>query len=93
MTDHDYETEEPLAVFESALLPDWTWEAYEVEERDAEVVTDVDDGEVVTTTTDIYHGRVKSPKTRGSWEYGSFSVHELEKAGAFRTDEETDAWP
>ncbi|MDZ7688633.1 MAG: hypothetical protein U5J64_07925 [Halobacteriales archaeon] len=30
----DYDDEEPLAVWEAALLPDWTWEAYDKEEDD-----------------------------------------------------------
>lgn len=30
----DYDDEEPLAVWEAAFLPDWTWEAYDKEEGD-----------------------------------------------------------
>jgi len=29
----DYDDEEPLAVWEALLLPDWQWEAYEKEEE------------------------------------------------------------
>ena len=86
----DFEEDDPLAVWEAAFLADWEWEAYEVEERDADVVVD-EDGETVETT--IYFGRVKSPNTYGQWEYGSFSAHELRQAGAFRTDEDTGEWP
>lgn len=96
MTDEeiDYDEEEPLATFEAAFLPNWEWEVYEVQERDAEVATGVgDDGEPETEVTDIYWGRVKSPNTYGDWEYGTFSASDLKEAGAFRTDEDTDEWP
>lgn len=95
MTDEiDYETAAPLAVFKAAFLPDWTWEVYEVQERNAEVVVDIDENdEPETVTTDIYHGRVASPNTYGDWEYGTFSTHDLRQAGAFRTDEDTSEWP
>lgn len=90
----DPEEGEPLATFEAAFLPNWEWEVYEVEQRYVEVVTGIgDDGEPETATATIYRGRVKSPNTYGSWEYGSFSTHDLETAGAFRTDADTDEWP
>lgn len=34
----------------------------------------------------LYYGRVRSPKTRGEWEYGYFSREQLEEAGAYRVD-------
>jgi len=30
----DFEEDEPLASWEAAFLPDWTWEAYEKEDED-----------------------------------------------------------
>lgn len=93
-TGTDYDDEEPLAVFEAALLPDWEWEVYEVQERDVEVVIGFDeDGDHETETTTIYFGRVKSPNTYGHWEYGTFTTNDLKTAGAFRTDEGTGEWP
>lgn len=94
-TDTDIEdAEEPIATFEAALLPNWTWEVYEVQERDVEVVTGLDaDGEPETEETTIYYGRVQSPNTFGGWDYGTFTVADLKTAGAFRTDEDTGAWP
>lgn len=89
----DFDEDDPLAVWEAAFLPGWTWEAYEVDER-ADVAVDTDDdGELVTTEATLYRGRVKSPNTYGRWEYGSFSAYELRQAGAFRTDEDTGDWP
>jgi len=70
----DYEDEEPLAVWEAALLPNWTWEAYDKEEDD------------------LYFGRVKSPQNYGNWEWGYFTRNQLEKAGAFRVDEDVDEY-
>lgn len=90
----DYDEADPLASWKAVALPNWTWEAYEVEARDKNVVVDLDeDDEPITKTTDIYRGRVKSPKTFGNWEYGSFAAWELRRAGAFRTDEDTGEWP
>ena len=91
----DVEADDPLATFQAALLPNWSWEVYDVEERGAEVVTDPDPatGEHGTTETAIYFGRTKSPNTFGRWEVGRFSRHELETAGAFRTDADTGRWP
>lgn len=90
----DFEEDDPLAVWSAVKLPDWEWEAYEVEERNASVVVGMDDDdEPLTEETDIYFGRVKSPNTYGRWEYGSFSAWELRQAGAFRTDEDTGEWP
>lgn len=89
----DYENDDPLAVFDAAFLPDWQWEVYEVQERDVEVVTGMEDGEPITETTTIYHGRVKSPNTYGKWEYGTFSTSDLKTAGAFRVDKDTGEWP
>jgi len=37
-------------------------------------------------TEDVYRGRVKSPNTYGTWEYGSFTQDGLETAGAYRID-------
>jgi hypothetical protein len=91
MSDDDPEV---IATFEAAFLPNWTWEVFEVEEREAELVTDVDENnEVETAISDVYRGRVQSPNTRGGWDYGTFSTHDLRQAGAFRTDEDTDEWP
>lgn len=81
------EERDPIATYEALKLPDWEWEVFEVEQRDAGVVVDTDaSGEPVTETTDIYHGRVKSPMTYGRWEYGSFTTRDLQVAGAYRTD-------
>lgn len=35
---------------------------------------------------DVYFGRVKSPLTYDKWEYGYFTQGQLEEAGAYRTD-------
>lgn len=91
---NDTENEEPIATFEAAFLPDWEWEVFEVQERDADVVVGVDDdGEYEVRVTTIYYGRVKSPMTYGGWDYGTFTVHDLKTAGAFRTDRDTGEWP
>ena len=36
----------------------------------------------------LYYGRVKTPNTHGTWEYGYFSQEQLEEAQAYRTDTE-----
>jgi hypothetical protein len=38
----------------------------------------------------VYFGRVRSPNTRGDWEYGYFTQNQLEEAGAYRIDTEID---
>lgn len=38
---------------------------------------------------DLYYGRVKSPNTYDEWEYGYFTQHQLEQAGAYRIDIDT----
>lgn len=89
-----FEGTDPIATWESTTMPDWEWEAYEVEETDAELVTDTDeDGEPITTEGTIYFGRVRSPQTYGKWEVGSFSSHDLREALAFRTDASPSTWP
>ena len=64
----EFDDEEPMASWEAAFLPDWTWEAYDKEEGG------------------LYFGRMKSPSTHGEWEYGYFTLEQLEEAGAYRTD-------
>jgi hypothetical protein len=71
----DYSSEEPLASWEAAFLPDWEWEVYDkIEDEDG-----------------LYFGRVRSPNTYDQWEYGYFSQEQLEKAGAYRTDLASDS--
>jgi hypothetical protein len=75
MSDNDaFEDEEPIAVWESLFLPNWKWEAYEVD--------DVSEDRGRT-----YFGQVKSPNTYGNWEAGYFTDRQLTKAGAYRIDE------
>lgn len=38
----------------------------------------------------LYFGRVKSPNTYDSWEYGYFSEDQLKQAGAYRIDLDLD---
>jgi len=68
----DYDEEDPIAEWEAAFLPDWTWEAYDKKEEG------------------LYFGRVKSPDTYDSWEYGYFSEEQLKRAGAYRIDLDPD---
>ena len=39
---------------------------------------------------ELYYGRVSSPLTYDTWEYGYFTEEQLRTAGAYRTDVETD---
>lgn len=43
----------------------------------------------------LYYGRVKSPLTYDTWEYGSFTREQLEEAGAYRVDlhDDEDVYP
>ena len=38
----------------------------------------------------LYYGRVSSPLTYHTWEYGYFTEEQLRTAGAYRTDVEVD---
>jgi len=38
----------------------------------------------------LYYGRVSSPLTYDTWEYGYFTEEQLRTAGAYRTDVEVD---
>ena len=60
-----------------------SWEAAFLPDWEWEAYDKEEDG--------LYFGRVKSPNTYGRWEYGYFSREQLEKAGAYRTDLETDS--
>ena len=58
---------------------------YDVEERGAEVVTDLDPttSDHGTTEATVYFGRVKSPNTFGRWEVGRFTAANWRWQGRF----------
>ncbi|EMA47783.1 hypothetical protein [Halococcus salifodinae] len=64
--------DDPIAVFVSERAPGWEWQAFSTDRETPETV---------------YYGRVRSPLTRGDWEWGTFSESDLESVGAQEVDD------
>lgn len=65
--------DDPIAVFVTERDPRWEWQAFSIDRE--------------TPTDTIYYGRVRSPLTRGKWEWGTFTEDDLESVSAEEVDD------